>query len=70
MALNCLPTARVLALGWLGKVAVPVWESLGPDCSRKVGKSSFPAELTGKLCLNTGPLDAPEDAHVPCQEIW
>lgn len=68
--MDILPTGRVFAPGRLGRGAVPVWESLGPDCSRKVGKSSFPADLTGKLCLNTGHLDAPEDAHVPCQEIW
>lgn len=65
-----LPTARVLAPDSLGKGAVPAWQSLGPDCSGKVGKSSFPADLSGKLCLNTGHLHAPQDAHVACQEIW
>lgn len=39
--LDFLPTARLLAPGWLGKGTVPVWESLGPDCSRKVGKKQL-----------------------------
>lgn len=74
MASGCradsLPTGRVFAPSWLGQGAAPPGEALALTVAGRWGKAVYMQISLESMCVSTGHLDAPTDAHVPCQEIW
>lgn len=74
---------RIRASCWIpcplaGRLHRAAWErvqhlsgkALALAVAGRWGKAIFLQILLESMCLSTGHLDAPADAHVPCQEIW